>query len=256
MPAPTIVVGAPAGTTSTAPTPTARRVLRRALRLDDHGPGPRVRRLLPLPEGRQGRRRLHGQRRRAGRPDSWTVYLSTDDADRTVEDAKANGGQVHMEPMDVTQNGPCDARRPRAGRDRRLAAARGEGLRDPRRDRRAPTWFELHTREYDKSVAFYRDVFGWDTHTASDTDEFRYTTLGEGERRARRDHGRRRASQPEGAPAAGRSTSPSTTSMPPSPRRQLGGTVERPAEDTPYGRLATASDPTGTRFKLVGPNVG
>ena len=34
-------------------------------------------------------------------------------------------------------------------------------------------WFELHTRDYDKTVAFYRDVFGWDAHTMSDTDDFR-----------------------------------------------------------------------------------
>ena len=40
-----------------------------------------------------------------GVPDAWTIYLSTDDADRTAEATKANGGQVHMEPMDVTQNG-------------------------------------------------------------------------------------------------------------------------------------------------------
>ena len=32
-----------------------------------------------------------------------------------------------------------------------------------------------------RSIAFYRDVFGWETHTASDSDELRYTTLGEGE---------------------------------------------------------------------------
>ena len=44
-----------------------------------------------------------------------------------------------------------------------------------------PSWFELHTRDYAKSVDFYRDVFGWDTHVAGDTDELRYTTLGEGE---------------------------------------------------------------------------
>ena len=44
-----------------------------------------------------------------------------------------------------------------------------------------PAWFELHTRDYDTSVDFYRDVFEWDAHTVSDTDEFRYTTLGEGE---------------------------------------------------------------------------
>jgi hypothetical protein len=27
-----------------------------------------------------------------------------------------------------------------------------------------------------------------------------------------------------------------------------------PAEDTPYGRLAEAADPTGAHFKLVAPN--
>ena len=40
-----------------------------------------------------------------GVPDTWTVYLTTDDADRTVAAAKANGGQVYVEPMDVTENG-------------------------------------------------------------------------------------------------------------------------------------------------------
>ena len=45
----------------------------------------------------------------------------------------------------------------------------------------SPSWFELHTRDYDASVQFYKDVFGWDARTMSDTPEFRYTTLGEGE---------------------------------------------------------------------------
>ena len=31
----------------------------------------------------------------------------------------------------------------------------------------------------------------------------------------------------------------------------LGGSIVVAAEDTPYGRLATAADPTGTHFKLV-----
>ncbi len=35
----------------------------------------------------------------------------------------------------------------------------------------------------------------------------------------------------------------------------LGGSVLMPAEDTPYGRLAAAADPTGARFKLVAPNA-
>ncbi len=32
---------------------------------------------------------------------------------------------------------------------------------------------------------------------------------------------------------------------------KLGGATVLPAEDTPYGRLAQASDPTGALFKLV-----
>ena len=32
---------------------------------------------------------------------------------------------------------------------------------------------------------------------------------------------------------------------------ELGGSIVAGAEDTPYGRLATATDPTGALFKLV-----
>jgi predicted enzyme related to lactoylglutathione lyase len=35
---------------------------------------------------------------------------------------------------------------------------------------------------------------------------------------------------------------------------ELGGSIVSPAMDTPYGRLATAADPTGAQFKLVAPN--
>ena len=34
---------------------------------------------------------------------------------------------------------------------------------------------------------------------------------------------------------------------------ELGGRVVVPAESTPFGRLATASDPTGALFKLCQP---
>ena len=32
---------------------------------------------------------------------------------------------------------------------------------------------------------------------------------------------------------------------------ELGGSVTQPAEETPYGRLATVTDPLGATFKLV-----
>jgi len=115
----------------------------------------------------------------------------------------------------------------------------------------APSWFELHTRHYDESVAFYRDVFGWDTHVAGDSPEFRYTTLGEGDAvmAGIMDAG---AFLPDGIPAHWSvyfgvdDTDAALVKI-----AELGGLTVLPAEDTPYGRLATAADPTGAFFKLV-----
>lgn len=187
-------------------------------------------------------------------PDSWTVHLMTDDVERTVSDARANGGQVYVEPMDVGDNG-------------RFAmigdpGQAGVGAWEPksvkgfevRNEPGTAAWFELHTRDYDKSVAFYRDVFGWDAHTMSDTPELRYTTLGEGDGMLAgiMDSS---AFLPEGAPAAWTvyfrvEDADATLKR----VEELGGTIEQPAEDTPYGRLAACTDPTGTPFKLIANN--
>ena len=36
-----------------------------------------------------------------GMPSVWGIYFATDDTDKTVETAKANGGTVFQEPMDI-----------------------------------------------------------------------------------------------------------------------------------------------------------
>jgi hypothetical protein len=186
-----------------------------------------------------------------GHPDSWTVYLTTDDVERTAKDAAAKGGQVHMEPMKVAENGsftiigdPGQA---------------GIGAWQPDKvsgfeiwnEAGAPRWFELETPDYGASLDFYRDVFKWQTHTYSDTAEFRYTTLRSGDQDlAGIQDGANYL--PEGTPA--RWTiyfGVEDTDAALEPIVELGGTVTRPAEDTPYGRLATAADPTGTAFKLM-----
>ena len=186
-----------------------------------------------------------------GAPDMWTIYLTTDDADRTAEAAKANGGQLYVEPMDVTQNGRFTVIGDPGGATIGAWQPREVHGFEIRGEAGAPSWFELHTRDYDKSVAFYRDVFGWDPHTAADETDFRYTTLGEGEGMLA---GIMDASGflPEGAPASWSiyfevEDADATIAQ----AVELGGTVVTPAEDTPYGRLATLTDPTGTTFKLL-----
>jgi predicted enzyme related to lactoylglutathione lyase len=88
----------------------------------------------------------------------------------------------------------------------------------------------------------------------SDTPEFRYTIMQHGEEQLA---GIMDASGflPEGAPAHRAvyfGTEDADASL--ATITSLGGSVVRPAEDTPYGRLAEAADPTGVHFKLVAPN--
>lgn len=186
-----------------------------------------------------------------GTPDTWTVYLTTDDADRTVEAAKANGGQVYVEPMDVTENGRMAMVGDPGGAAIGIWQPRDVQGFELRGEAGAAAWFELHTNAYEPSVGFYRDVFGWDAHTMSDTEEFRYTTLGEGEgalagimdatvyRDASVPSSWEAYFEVEDADAAVAQAV------------ELGAAVEHEPHDTPYGRLVALTDPTGTRFKLV-----
>jgi predicted enzyme related to lactoylglutathione lyase len=190
----------------------------------------------------------------AGMPDVWSVYLATDDARKTVDAAAGEGGQVMVAAMDVADLGTMAVVGDpggavigvwQPGRHQGFGISGQPGT---------PSWFELHTRDYDAALDFYRNVFRWDTHAISDTPEFRYTTLRDGESWLA---GVMDASGflPDGVPAHWSvyfgvdDTDAALAKI-----VDLGGSIVMPAEDTPYGRLAAAADPTGARFKLVAPN--
>jgi predicted enzyme related to lactoylglutathione lyase len=187
----------------------------------------------------------------SGSPDVWSIYLATKDAQASVDAAVANGGQVVVPPMQIADIGTMAVVTDVGGAAIGLwqpGTHQGFGVID---EPGTPGWFELHTRDYDKVVAFYRNAFGWDTHTAADEPGFRYTTKGEGEngQAGIYDAG---ASLPDGVPAFWsvyfrvEDTDASLANV-----LELGGVIHDPAQDTPYGRLATAGDPTGATFKLV-----
>lgn len=186
-----------------------------------------------------------------GMPDTWTVYLATDDAGKTAETAAANGGQVHLPVMPIGELGKmamvADPGQAAIG-IWQPGLHKGFGIHG---ELNTPGWFELQTRDYDASVQFYRDVFHWDTHAASDSPEFRYTTLGQGDAQ---EAGIMDCSSylPEGEAAKWSiyfkvEDADATLAK----IVGLGGSIVKPAEDTPYGRLAEAADTTGTSFKLL-----
>jgi len=189
----------------------------------------------------------------AGMPGVWSVYLATPDAEKTVEVAKANGARVLVEAMAIDTLGTMAV----------LADPGGAaiGMWQPGEHRGglvgtggAPCHFELHTRDYDKTVAFYKDVFGWDPETASDTPEFRYARLpvADGEGAGIMDAA---GFLPEGVPAhwsvyfAVDDVDQALAKV-----GELGGSTIMAGESTPYGVLATAGDSTGAIFKLRADN--
>jgi predicted enzyme related to lactoylglutathione lyase len=189
---------------------------------------------------------------------AWKTYLATDDIAATVAAAEKAGAQIMGEASPVADLGiqavmidPTGA----AIGTWQEGTFPGFTVLD---EQSAPSWFELHTRDFSGAVAFYESVWGVKTDSVGDTDEFRYSTVrnpaGEGE-------------------IAGMMDSSSFLPATQSPHwkiywhvddidatvakvTQLGGSVETPVENTPYGKLAGVVDPSGARFSLRTPPAG
>jgi len=187
----------------------------------------------------------------AGVPDQWNVYLAVDDAEATVAAATAHGAGVIVPAMAVGEMGSMAVVTDAGGAAIGLwqpGTHKGIGvIGEPG----APAWFELHTRDYDASVQFYKDVFGWDARTMSDTADFRYTTLGEGPGALAGLMDSTRL-LPEDAPAhwvvylTVDDTDAGVKTV-----TELGGAIIAPPHDTAWGRLAHVADPTGAQFRLL-----
>jgi hypothetical protein len=189
-------------------------------------------------------------------PSAWSIYLATDDANKTIELATANGAQVIVPAMAVADLGTMGVVADPGGAVIGFwqpGTHKGFGIIG---EAGAPGWFELHTKDYQSAIPFYQDVFLWETHVEGDLPEFRYTTLTIGEEQYA---GIMDGSGflPSDVPAHWSvyfGTDDTDASL--ATVVKLGGTVADPAVDTPYGRLATAADPNGAQFKFVGPNKG
>jgi predicted enzyme related to lactoylglutathione lyase len=183
-------------------------------------------------------------------PDRWTTYFHTADIHATASAVTAAGGSIGIQPVEVPAKGfmsmaadPSGAVfglwQPLEHRGFELVGEAG-----------APAWHQLTTRDYQAALDFYRQVFGWRSEPVSDTDEFRYTTAWFGDQQLLGVMDGAKV-LPEGVPSnwviffgAGDVDKTLQTIT------ANGGAVLRAAEDTPYGRLAAAADPTGAMFNL------
>ena len=187
----------------------------------------------------------------SGDRDCWSTYLATPDAAATTAAARAAGAQVIVEPTSVSTQGERARYTDPSGAvvgAWQAGERTGYGVLE---EHGAPVWHELHTTSYTEAVAFYRQVFRWETEVRGDTDGFRRTVLVvDGVPRAGIIDGSSWL-LPTGAPSAwqvcfGSEDVAATLAQ----VAALGGRVVHALEKTPYGQLATAADPTGATFKV------
>lgn len=184
-------------------------------------------------------------------PDVWSVYLLVDDARATIAAAREANRPVYVEAMDVGDLGvmgviadPADAA---IGLWQARSFAGFEKVAEPG----AAAWFELSSTDYQAAVSFYRDVFGWQTETMSDTPEFRCTTLGAGE------HAKAGIWDASGVLPAGTPSAwmvyfavPDTDAAIET-AKALGGSLVEGPEDSEWGRVARLADDQGAHFKII-----
>jgi predicted enzyme related to lactoylglutathione lyase len=186
--------------------------------------------------------------------DRWNTYLKAADALAVVEATPTHGGQVHFGPHQVTDLGSMSMIDDPGGatvgiwQPGTLTGYAAFGVPG------APVWHELMTRDYDKTLEFYRDVFGWTTEVMSDTPEFRYTNLGAGDN-VQAGVMDATGFLPEGTPGSWSVYFQVTDADATAARAlELGGRVENPPHDTPFGRLTVIADATGASFNVMQPN--
>ncbi|BBY45860.1 VOC family protein [Mycolicibacterium celeriflavum] len=186
-------------------------------------------------------------------PDGWTTYFHTTDVKATLDKAMAAGAitcGAPAEPMQVGDRGWMGMLSDSSGAFFGLWQPTGHRGFEIVNEHGAPVYFQWTGRDYAKSQAFYRDVFGWHIETVSDTDEFRYSTaIFDGEALLGLMDGT--GFMPEDEPSKwnfffGAHDVDKAVQL----VIDNGGSVIRDAEDTPYGRLAAVTDSTGAAFNL------
>jgi predicted enzyme related to lactoylglutathione lyase len=185
-----------------------------------------------------------------GVPNVWSVYLATENSAETAAKVAASGGTVAVEPMNVDPYGWMGIYQSPGGEFvgswQPNTHPGFELLAEPG----TFAWFEAITKDYDAAHSLYEGAFDWNIDVMSDTDEFRYATLGSGAEAA--------AGLMDGSmfledhlPGLWQVyINVENVDEAVAKVQELGGQVLEEAADTDFGRIAFVADSTGSRFRL------
>jgi uncharacterized protein len=187
-------------------------------------------------------------------PPAWMTYVTVADADAAAEKAKAAGGSVMFEPMDVLTAGRMAVLADPAGAVFAVWEPRDSIGAELVNEPVSITWNELRTRDTEGAKRFYGELFGWDAMAFSEMDGYAIWTLG----------GNAPQNGKGGMIDMGNTDIPAevpphwdvTFAVADADRvaersTQLGGNVVFGPTDVPVGRVASIQDPTGATFSVI-----
>jgi predicted enzyme related to lactoylglutathione lyase len=184
--------------------------------------------------------------------DTWKIYLATDDVATTVRAAEAGGAQVVLPATPVADPGvQAVLVDPTGAHFGAWQTGTFPGF-TVWEEHGTPSWFELYTRDLDAAATFYATVFRMEITAVADSGDFRYSTLRHpGDERELAGIMDASAVLPDGV-AAHWTTYWEVDDVDATSARvaALGGSVLTEPADSPYGRMATVTDPCGTTFRL------
>jgi uncharacterized protein len=177
----------------------------------------------------------------------WNVYLATPYCDRTAERARAAGGELLAEPMDVMDQGRMAIVRDPVGAQFGLWQGRAHTGAQVVNEPGALVRNDLVTPTPEPARLFYAAVFDFSLDRNEDLPEFDFTFL-------RRPDGHE-VGGIMGAPAASASASSTTFEVAGTDavvqRAVDAGGSSPGGQDFLYGRLATITDPFGAEFSVI-----
>lgn len=179
-------------------------------------------------------------------PTAWNTYLAVDDADATAARITQHGGQLLFPVMDVSDLGRMSCGTDPAGgmvAFWQSGKHTGFGLaNEPGSD----VWNEYLTTNYDSAKTFYSEVFGV-TFTEMGDEQTQYSSM----------HvdgnvvGGLGAAGEDGFTGWRTYFAVADADEAAATAQRLGGSVGKPVEDTPFGRMGHLADTRGAQFAVM-----
>ncbi|HEY4003805.1 MAG TPA: VOC family protein [Pseudonocardia sp.] len=193
-----------------------------------------------------------GPMQAAEQPTAWLVYIASDDADATAKLITENGGTLLADPFDLDEVGRIAVARDSTGGAFGVFHGRQEIGTQVVDEPGSMVWEDARLTDVAEGRRFYQAVFGYTYEPVPGMSLDDYATFSVGERPGGGMGNMMGA--PDGTPSHWVVYfSVADVDAAVSAAQRGGGQVLMAGEDTPFGRIAMATDPFGAVFALHSP---